>query len=232
MKTAPYKHLFFDLDNTLTRSTSKMELAMKALLMSLPHEIIVVSGARVDQIRFQVDGLPCYTLGQNGNHAMLQEQELWRDVMSAHELADVRAHIASIPRTWDVPNEADLVQERGSQVSYSLYGHKAPLEEKERFDPEQSKRKQLLADYPFISETVEVKIGGTTCLDYFKKGRNKGFNVMRLITERGWNKDDCIYFGDMLFPGGNDESVIGVIDTEQVENPKHTFELLKEMAEE
>lgn len=203
---------------------------MKAVLASLPHDIIVVSGARVDQILFQVDGLQCYTLGQNGNHAMQNGHELWRNVMSEVELKEVRAHIASIPRTWEVPSEEDLVQERGSQVSYSLYGHTAPLEEKERFDPDQTVRKKMLADYPFSSESVEVKIGGTTCLDYFKKGNNKGFNVMRLIHKLGWNKDECVYFGDMLFPGGNDESVVGVIDTEPVENPKHTFDLLKAIA--
>jgi phosphomannomutase len=224
-----YSHLFFDLDNTLTRSTSKIAEEMKKLLEELPHDIIVVSGARVDQIKYQVDGLPCYTLGQNGNHAMLGDTELWRDVMSETELSEVRAHIASMPRTWDVPSIEDLVQERGSQVSYSLYGHTAPLEEKEAFDPQQEKRKALLAKYPFESETVEVKIGGTTCLDYFKKGRNKGHNVLRLITEKGWDKDECIYFGDMLFPGGNDESVIGVIDTEPVDNPQHTLEFLKKL---
>ena len=43
----------------------------------------------------------------------------------------------------------------------------------------------------------------------------------------GWKKEECVYFGDMLFPGGNDESVIGVIDTEAVENPDDTLNILR-----
>ena len=34
---------------------------------------------------------------------------------------------------------------------------------------------------------------------------------------------ESIYFGDMLFPGGNDESVIGVIKTVSVDNPVDTL---------
>lgn len=41
-------------------------------------------------------------------------------------------------------------------------------------------------------------------------------------------KDDCVYFGNALFPGGNDKTVIGVIDTFPVDNHLHTYSVLKE----
>ena len=47
-------------------------------------------------------------------------------------------------------------------------------------------------------------------VDYFKKGKNK-FNINRLIDLKGWEKEECLFFGDALFPGGNDETVNGVI---------------------
>ncbi len=220
-------HLFFDLDNTVTRSRSKINSELKELLTTTPHTVIIVSGAICSQIAFQVDGVPCYKLGQNGNHALTPDDAiLWEERLSQANEATVHAHIHSIPRTWSVTDENDLVQDRGCQISFSLLGHRENLEKKEAFDPHHEVRKQLLTDYPFISDELDVKIGGTTCLDYTAKGKHKGFYVARLIKQLDWNPDECIYFGDMLFPGGNDESVVGVIETRPVENPEDTLSQL------
>jgi phosphomannomutase len=221
-----YTHLFFDLDNTVTRSRSLIAPEMQELMSTLSQDLIIISGASVDQIRYQMNGVPCYVMGQNGNHCVQGTKDLWRDELTALEIAEIEAHIASLKRTWDVPNENDLIENRGSQVSYSIYGHHAPVADKEAFDPDQAKRRTMLAASPLISETIEVKIAGTTCLDYFRKGRNKGFNVARLIEHEGWNKDECIYFGDAIYPGGNDETVYGVIETQGVQNPQDTYERL------
>jgi hypothetical protein len=97
------------------------------------------------------------------------------------------------------------------------------VDDKEKFDPQGVRRTNLLATHPLTSETIEVKVAGTTCLDYFRKGHNKGYNIARLCTYKDWNPDTCLYFGDALFPGGNDETVIGIIDTEAVENPDDTY---------
>jgi HAD superfamily hydrolase (TIGR01484 family) len=221
-----YLRLFFDLDNTLTRSRTPITIAMRELLESLPFDIVVISGASVDQIKYQLNGLSCYTLGQNGNHAVQVERELWCDFLTPEEVADIEAHIATLPLPVPVPDEHDLVENRGSQISFSIYGHHAPVADKEKIDPDQAHRISMLKMHPLVSDTVEVKIAGTTCLDYFKKGRTKGYNVTRLCQFESWNMDTCLYFGDALYPGGNDETVIGVIDTQAVANPDETFKLL------
>lgn len=217
-------HLFFDLDNTVTRSRTKITPELKEVLLNTPHTIIIVSGAICSQIAWQIDGVPCYKLGQNGNHALTPDDAiLWEERLSKHDEELIHTHIHSIPKTWPVSDPNDLVQDRGCQISYSLLGHKENLEKKEAFDPHHEVRKQLLADYPFISDELDVKIGGTTCLDYTAKGKHKGFYVDRLINQLDWDHRECIYFGDMLFPGGNDESVIGVIKTVSVDNPEDTL---------
>ena len=43
-----------------------------------------------------------------------------------------------------------------------------------------------------------------------------------------WDKDECVYFGDGLYPGGNDEAVIGVIETIPVVNHLDTYRILQE----
>jgi len=225
-KNQKYEHLFFDLDNTLTRSRSAITKKMKELLGSLPQDIIIISGARVEQIRDQIDGFECFVMGQNGNHTMFNNEELWHDVLKPDKVIEIMNHISSLPRTWEVPDENDLLENRGCQISYSIYGHHAPVEEKEKFDPDQAKRKKLLETCPLVSDSVEVKIAGTTTLDYTRKGRHKGYNVTRLIEHLGWDKDTCLYFGDSLFPGGNDETVIGVIKTESVKDPEDTYNKL------
>ncbi|MBP9749566.1 MAG: HAD-IIB family hydrolase [Candidatus Pacebacteria bacterium] len=226
MNTRTYTHLFFDMDGTVTRSRSLIAPKMKTLLSSGSWDIVIVSGANAEQMAFQMDGTPCYMLCQNGNHALRNGVDMWKDDLTPQEVAEIEAHIAALPRTWDVPDLNDLVEYRGSQVSYSVYGHHAPVDEKERFDPDQNKRKAMLAAVPLVSETVEVKIAGTCTLDYFRKGKNKGYNVARLIEHEDWKTDECIYFGDAVYPGGNDETVIGVIETVGVENPDDTYDKL------
>jgi HAD superfamily hydrolase (TIGR01484 family) len=220
-------HLFFDLDNTVTRSRTKITTALKEILTNTKYDVIVVSGATCTQIAYQMDDVPCYKLGQNGNHAINKnDNTLWEERLNEVEKVEIMKHIESLPRTWEVIDEKDLVQDRGCQISYSLLGHHEIIEKKEEFDPQSNVRKDLLEKHPFQSETLEVKIGGTTCLDYTAKGKHKGYYVAKLIEKMNWNKDECIYFGDMLFPGGNDETVVGVIDTQAVKNPEDTLEIL------
>lgn len=222
-----YKHLFFDLDGTMTPSRSlilpDMFEVMRRVLAS-GRDVIIVSGADVKQARYQTNDLPFLYLGQNGNHAYdgVTGKDLWQELLTQEEKDAVYAHIKAIPRTWDVADEDDLVEDRGSQIAYSLLGHHSDKARKLAFDSKGTLRQGLLAQYPFISESMQVVIGGTTCFDYIKKGFHKGRNVDKLIRERGWTKEECIYIGDALYPGGNDETVIGVIETKQVADPSET----------
>jgi phosphomannomutase len=232
-QASQYRHLFFDMENTLTPARSPLPPSMQEALEELiaaGRDVVVVSGAEAKQIRFQIGSLPVICLAQNGNHAFDAEtgQDMWREELSPDEKAEILAHIASLPRTWPVKDENDLVEDRGSQISYSLLGLHEEHGKKAAFDPNGEKRRALLATHPLKSETVEVKIGGTTTLDYFKRGHHKGHNVDRLIREKEWDKNLCIYIGDALFEGGNDEAVVGVIETHQVANLDETRAFITE----
>ena len=136
------KHLFFDLDNTVTRSRSKIAEVMKEALSESGKDIIIVSGATCKQIAWQVDGVSCFKLGQNGNHAEDRSGNLiWEELLTTQEKAEIIEHINSMPRTWEVSQVEDLVQDRGCQISYSLLGHNELLEKKEAFDPKSEIRK-------------------------------------------------------------------------------------------
>ena len=214
---------------TLTRSP--MEDDVYELYASLPHNIIIVSGAHIGQIETQIRSLPFYRLGQNGNQAINPSKELlWEEKLSDLHAERIQEHITAMKNLCEhvVADEDDLIEHRGAQISYSLIGHHEETAKKKAFDPNQEVRKNLLEKVPFTHEDIEVKIGGTTCFDYFEKGKNKGFNVRKLIEHMGWDPTEAVYFGDSLFPGGNDETVIGVIDTTQVRDHRHTFDILRE----
>lgn len=225
-----YKHLFFDLDDTLTLSKSLIEPELRALLEQSRKTIVVVSGQEIAHIAKQTDNLKSIKLGQNGNFALDEKSNLlWKEEMTRKEKDTVLSHVSRMQPyvDWDVKDPSDLIEDRGCQVSYSLVGHGEYVPYKKAFDPNSERRLRLLQLAPFEANTVEVKIGGTTCFDYFKKGFHKGFNVTKLINLMGWNKEDCVYFGDKLHPGGNDETVVGVIDTVAVKDHRETYEKLR-----
>ena len=108
------------------------------------------------------------------------------------------------------------------------------MEKKYAFDPNSSKRLAALAKFATerisLSEAgIDVMPAGTTTYDFILAGRNKGYNIVRLIEYLRWKRDDCIYVGDEIAPGKNDESVIGVIPTRPVEDPDDTFRYIDEI---
>lgn len=234
------KHFFFDLDNTLTRSRSHITPEHATILRRLSEraDVIVVSGGRRSQIQNQLDPEVAgnyYVLGQNGNEAVHKDgTELWMQKPSDDQKAAIvelaekmKAHLALL-----VKDEHDLIEDRGCSIAYSTIGHHEDVSKKEAYDPDHAKRLAMLehfkADVISLREKhgIEVRTGGTTCLDFFLAGKNKGSNITAFLPAMNWEKQDCLYIGDALFPGGNDETVIGVIPTKAVKNPDETFAYL------
>lgn len=233
------KHFFFDLDDTLTASRSPMAPEHVPLFERLcaQRDVIIVSGAQESQIRKQVQPGRYFILSQSGNHAVSPDGTLlWKESFTDAQKEAIAAFIREVHDDIRLPvsDENNLVEDRGSQISYSLIGHDENRDKKKAFDPDGSKRRRILADHSATMQKladagVEITIGGTTCLDIFLAGKNKGFHVPRLINLMGWSKDDAVYVGDALEPGRNDESVIGVIATKSVTGPDDTFSFIKEM---
>jgi phosphomannomutase len=224
------KHLFFDMDKTVAPARQPILAEMHSLLTSLPHSIIIVSGQEVPKIEWQSNNLESIRLGQNGNHAVdLDGTELWNIPLSEEHQQEILNHIELLKGLVDheMRDEWIPIENRGSQITFSPIGNTAPVDIKMAYDPDRKKRDALIEKIPFVSDELIVKIGGSTSFDYIHKDRHKGTNVAKLISHKGWDKDECVYFGDGLFPGGNDEAVIGIIDTHPVNDHLHTYELLQ-----
>ena len=235
------QHIFFDLDKTLTVSRTPMSPAHQELFRRLcsKRDIVVVTGGEESQIKTQIpiearDSY--YMLSQQGNHAIAKDGTLlWHETVSREQENAARAATEVFKRDLGitVKDENDLFENRGSQLAYSILGFHEDVEKKYAYDPADSKRRALLARHPeelaaLRNVGIEAIPAGTTTIDFILTGRHKGYNIRRLIEHEGWKKEECLYVGDALFPGGNDESVIGVIPTHPVKDPDETFRFVKE----
>lgn len=238
-----YKHIFFDMDNTITPSRSPIEEKMKKVLVKLGEQtdIVIVSGSEESRIWKQMTGYfkgKISFMAQNGNNAYYHKigKYLWTRTLSSAEKKEILEHIGKVKsRFADLiasvrkEEENKLIEDRGCQISFSFVGHNAARKDKLKFDPTGEVRLKILKEIPLISETVAVKIGGTTCFDYNQLGKNKGYNISEWLKHFGWKPEDVLYIGDALFPGGNDDTVLGVCDTLQVSGPAETLIAIKKI---
>jgi len=234
------KHVFFDLDNTLTPSRQPMQPHHGELFVELckQKDVIGVSGQELASFRSQLPKAAegrYYVLAQVGNHAYDKNGDtLWEERPSEEQTRLVLDFIALLRKTYprEVRDENDIVELRGSLIGYSLIGHHEDPKKKAALDPGSVERKKMLAGFPeevkrLHAAGIDLTPAGTTTIEFFLAGRNKGFNILRLIDLKKWSKEDCLYVGDELEPGRNDESVIGVIPTHAVKDHNETFDFVK-----
>lgn len=131
---------------------------------------------------------------------------------------------------WFENPKGDIIENRGSQVTYSALGQWALPENKHGWDQDLSKRKEIVSriETKLSSIGVQVNIGGSTSIDVTLPGIDKSYGMSRLIEQTGIKKEDILFIGDKLRPGGNDYPVKEFgIDTIEVSNCEDTKWLLK-----
>ena len=98
----------------------------------------------------------------------------------------------------------EVIEDRGSQITFSALGQQAPLEEKNKWDPEYTKRQKIKAILDKLIPEFSVRIGGSTSIDITKPGIDKAYGIGKLRDLLHVSLREMIYIGDALFVGGND----------------------------
>jgi phosphomannomutase len=125
-------------------------------------------------------------------------------------------------RTW-----GEQIEDRGSQITFSALGQQAPIEAKEAWDPDRSKRQAMQKALETALPDLSVKVGGSTSIDITRDGVDKGYAIERLSAVSGVAIADMIFVGDALYPGGNDEPVKRTgIHSIPVRDPDETLEVI------
>ncbi|MCH8889020.1 HAD hydrolase family protein, partial [Patescibacteria group bacterium] len=74
------------------------------------------------------------------------------------------------------------------------------------------------------------RIGGTTSIDVTKKGIDKAYGIQKIEKSLNIRRDNMLFIGDAVFPGGNDYSVKEAgVKTIQVSGPEETKEIIREL---
>lgn len=215
--------LLFDMDGTLIDSGGYMTPEQKSVWLQLTqkYDVTIVSGARREKILQHIPGR--YTiLAQSGNDAWSMDGEsMWRNEITDAVRSSVGIWLASMRAQG---HQVLDTEDRGCQLSVSLVGHYADREIKRQFDPLGAVRRRILSECPPAKDVV-AGIGGTTCIDF--STCSKGTNVARFVSD---SKEPALYFGDAVFPGGNDWSVIkcgAMVGVIAVNWPSQTHQMIK-----
>lgn len=231
----------FDLDGTLAESKQPLSDWMAeslAKLLSVAH-VAVISGGDWPQFEKQVASrLPAgadlsrlWLMPTTGTKLYIHETEGWHPVYAElfdaeQKKAIVEAFDASLAATGFVPEKSwgERIEDRGSQITFSALGQQAPIQEKEKWDPDFAKRKVIRTDLCARLPGLSINLGGATSIDITREGVDKAYGLKKLRDASGIALEAMMFIGDAIFPGGNDfpAKELG-LDTVSVRDPRETL---------
>jgi len=212
--------IVFDLDGTLAESKASIDEEMAELLNTLLGilKVSVISGGAWSQFEKQVlahlshdERLKNLSLLPTCGTKFYRYDSKWELLYSEDFTADEKTKIIhSIQQVTGAPDLkasrtwGELIQDRGSQITFSGLGQQAPLEEKKIWDPDFAKRKKIKALLDKLIPEFSVRLGGATSVDVTKHGIDKAYGIRKLRDVLSIPISEMIFIGDAVFPGGND----------------------------
>ncbi len=228
------KLIAFDLDNTLAESKSQIPDVMAEGLARLlgKYEVCIISGGKFEQFHKQVVSrlnIENDLLGKlhimptcgtryhrfdvvTGEWKMLYHNDLTQD--QKKRIREAFEHGAKELGLWEEKPYGEIIEDRGSQMTYSALGQdigeilgEEGIKRKYEWDPDLKKRNALRDLIAPELDDVEVRVGGITSVDVTLPGVDKAYGMRKLIDALDISKDEILFVGDMLQEGGNDYPV-------------------------
>ena len=221
------KVIAFDLDDTLAESKSAITDRMSELLGLLleKFEICVISGGKFEQFEKQLLSnlnvepekfkrlhiMPtCGTRyfrfdSQKNNWQVVYAEDFTPAqtkiiIKALNQAAEILGYLEK--KTW-----GDVIEDRGSQITFSALGQEAPVAAKEKWDPTGEKKQRIRNLVAELIPQFEVRTGGKTSVDVTKIGIDKAYGMQKLLDVLSIKKKDVVFIGDRLSEGGNDYPV-------------------------
>lgn len=226
------KLIAFDLDGTLAPSKSHFDPRMVALFDRLlaKYHVCVISGAKYElfqrQFLTQITTEPSslerlHLLPTTGtryyrfrNHKWYMEfaedftPEEKKQIMTALEQGWAQAG-PKIEKTY-----GPTLEDRESQITLSPLGQEVVAELgdeglriKESWDPDMKIRLKVVDVVQKKLPKFNVKVGGLTSIDVTIPGVDKAYGMQKLMDANNFRKEDILFVGDKIMPGGNDYPV-------------------------
>ena len=212
--------VIFDLDGTLAESKTSLDAEMATLLARLLEvvKVAVISGGAWRQFETQV--LSCLHSDERMERLSLLPtcgtqfyrytncwQKLYSEDFSTHEKSTIIIALnAALDQSGFKAEKrwGELIEDRGSQITFSALGQEALLEEKKQWDPDFRKRTNIKAILEPMIPNFSIQMGGATSIDVTRPGIDKAYGVKKIKEILGIAIQDMMFIGDAIFPGGND----------------------------
>ena len=243
------KLVIFDLDGTLAESKADIDDEMAGLLKNLLDKklVAVIGGGKYELFQrqllsklnvsedllkklflFPTTSTVFYRYESNGWEQVyaqnLSEEERKR-VFDAFDkvFSELNYHPEDV--YWKV------VEDRGSEITFSALGQNAPIDLKTEWKEEDAELKLKIVEIlqKYLPD-MEVRAAGFTSIDITRKGIDKEYGIRQVEKYLGISIKDMLFVGDSLFSGGNDSAALraGVLCFEVggVEDTKKLIEYL------
>ena len=243
------KLIVFDLDGTLTWSKAPIEKDMVKLFSRLLHQkmVAVIGGGKYEQFKNQfVRHLPksdelfkklfifptCstefYRLKKNG------WQRVYSYKLSATEKKKIKNAFKKAFAATNYKNPKKIygvvIEDRGTQITFSAAGQKTPLKVKEEWNKNSDVRPKLMKVLIKLLPKFEVRQGGLTSIDVTRKGIDKAYGIRQIEKILHVPRRAILFVGDAIFPGGNDYAVVKTgVDYLKVKNPVETKKVINKL---
>lgn len=239
----------FDLDDTLAPSKHPLDPHMAQILIALAErvEVAIISGGQLTQFQTQVvERLPAapaavlsrfhllptcgtqyYLVTPDGLHTLYAYSLTDDEKTRAFTAVEEEARRLGL---WESNPWGEILEDRGSQITFSALGQEAPLDAKKAWDPTGQRKNTLRAAVAPRLPDLEVRSGGSTSIDITHRGIDKAYGMTRLAEQSGIALDDMLFVGDRLDPDGNDYPVLAMgVTCRAVEGPDETAVFLEEL---
>jgi len=239
----------FDLDDTLAPSKSAIDPRIGDLLVTLATrvEVAIISGGQLAQFTGQVvDRLPeadaatldrfhllptCgtqyYRLTEDGIRTVYART--LTDDQKQRALSAVEGEARRLG-LWEAQTWGEILEDRGSQITFSALGQSAPLHAKTAWDPTGEKKNALRDAVAALLPDLEVRSGGSTSVDITERGIDKAYGMAQLSEQTGIALDEMLFVGDRLDEHGNDYPVLAMgVACRAVDGWEDTATLLDEL---
>lgn len=226
--TAP-RLVAFDLDDTLAPSKGPISPRIAGLLLALLRavDVAIISGGNEQQFRAQVlaqlagaeasELARLHLLPTCGTrylrHDGTEFVPIYAHDLSAEEKESaLRALREEAERLglWEAEPWGEILEDRGSQITFSALGQRAPRDAKHAWDPTGAKREALRDAVAERLPGLEVRSGGSTSIDITRAGIDKAYGMTALTEHTGIPLSDMLFYGDRLDEGGNDYPVLAL----------------------
>ena len=248
------KVIAFDLDGTLAESKSALPDKMSTLISELlqKYQVCVISGGKFGQFEKQLlDNLKadaslleklhlmptCGTRyftydSVNSNWRMNYAEDFTEE--EKQQITDALERGIDELGLREAEPWGDLIEDRGSQITFSALGQEAPVDAKESWDPDNKKKFALRDAVAAKIPAFEVRAGGSTSIDVTKLGIDKAYGMGKIMELVGVAKEEILFVGDRLEEGGNDYPVkamgIDAIAVEKWQDTALVIETLNKVA--